>query len=116
MHSDHGVTVWGLEKWKGKEAHIKEKSRKMTVVINKSEHEEEDGIAWKVKTLTDKEVKKKTKRDNSKAEILLNGEGKKKKHSILGIGDGRTSPANMVNMGEQKLVSCYRNLSHTVLS
>ena len=88
----------------------------MTVVINKSEHNEEDGLAWKVKTLADKEVKNKRKRDNSTAEILLNGEGKKNKHSMLGIGDGRTSPAKMVKMREQKMVRFYNNLAHTVLS
>ena len=48
------------------------------MVINKSEQDEEDGLAWKVETFADKEVKDKTKRDNSTAEILLNGEGKKK--------------------------------------
>ena len=99
-HSDRGVPVWGIEKWKGKESHIKEKAGKMTVVINKSEHDEEDGIAWKVETLADKEVKNKRKRDNSTAEILLNGEGKKNKHS----------------MQEQELVRCYNNLAHTLLS
>ena len=31
------------------------------VVINKIEHDEEDGLAWKVETLEDKEVKKKRK-------------------------------------------------------
>ena len=77
-HSDRGVPVWGIEKWKVKEAQIKEKARKITVVINKSDHDEEYGLAWKVETLADKEVKEKTKRDNSTAEILLNGEGKKK--------------------------------------
>ena len=48
----------------------------MTVVINKSEHDEEDGLAWKNKTLADKEVKNKIKRENSTAEILLNEESK----------------------------------------
>ena len=107
--------MWGVEKWKGKEAHIKEKARKMTVVINKSEHNEEDGLAWKVKTLADKEIKKKRKRDNITAEILLNGEGKKNKHSMLGITGGHTLPAKMVNMRKQKLVRCYNSLAHTVL-
>ena len=96
--SDRGVPAWGIEKWKGKEAQIKEKARKRTVAINKSEHNKEDGLAWKVKTLADKEVNKKTKRDNRTAEILLNGEGRKNKHSILVIGDGRTSPAKRVNI------------------
>ena len=39
-----------------------------------------------------------------------------KKHSMLGIGDGRTSPAKMVKMREQKMVRFYNNLAHTVLS
>ena len=87
----------------------------MTVVINKSEHDEEDGIAWKVETLADKEVKNKRKRDNITAEILLNGEGKKNKHSMLGITGGHTLPAKMVKMREQKLVRCYNNLAHILL-
>ena len=33
----------------------------MSVVINKSENDEEDGIAWKVETFVDKEVKEKKK-------------------------------------------------------
>ena len=53
--------MWGVEKWKGKESQIKEKARKMSVVINKSENDEEDGIAWKVETFVDKEVKEKKK-------------------------------------------------------
>ena len=73
-------------------------------MINKSEHNEEDGLAWKVETLADKEVKKKRKRENITAEILLNREGKKNKHSMLGIGDGCTLPAKMVNTREQKLI------------
>ena len=86
----------------------------MTVVINKSEHNEEDGLDWKVKTPPDKEVKKKW--DNITAEILLNGEGKKNKHSMLGIVDGHTSPEKMVNILQQKLVCWYNNLAQTVLS
>ena len=79
--------------------HIKEKARNMTVVINKIEHDEEDGLAWKVETLADKEVnRKKKKRDNRTAEILLKVEGRKNKHSMLVIGDGRTSPAKRVNI------------------
>ena len=108
--------MWGIEKWKDKNAQIKEKARKMTVMINKSEHYKEDGIVWKAETLADKEVKNKTKRDNSTADILLNGEGKKNKHNMLGIGDGRNLPAKMVKMRKQKLVRCYNNLAHTVLS
>ena len=68
----------GDKKWKGKESQIKEKARKRIVAINKSEYDKEDRLSWKVETLTDKEVKNKTKIENSTAEILLNGEGNKK--------------------------------------
>ena len=73
----------------------------MTVAINKSEQNKEDGLAWKVETSTDKEVKNCTKRDNSTAKILLDGEGEKNKHSMLGIGGGCTLPENMVKMLQQ---------------
>ena len=84
-------------------------------MINRSDHDDEDGLAWKVKTLADKEVKNKRKRNNRTADFLLNGEGKKNKHSMLGIGDGRTLLAKMVNMREQKMVRWYNSLAHTVL-